>query len=112
MRAGGDDARALAAYERASALDPQNPLYAGRLLGHRARLGHPIAQGFGERMRHLQITGDVIGAGFFAEAALKGLVAARRFDECRRIARRWRGFMSANPHPIQTFRHRAWMRAS
>ncbi|WP_437738401.1 hypothetical protein [Sorangium sp. So ce1335] len=73
-----DRALILEAYKKATehARDRDNPLYHGRLLGFRARLGEDVRREFDQRMRlYVEYPSSTIAVGYFAEAVLNGVPA-------------------------------------
>jgi tetratricopeptide (TPR) repeat protein len=78
------------AYDNAIARDrsSDNPLYHGRLLGFRARLGEDITSAFHGGMRRYEKSPNAVS--FFAKAVLDGVPASRR----RGLIERWRNLLS------------------
>ena len=65
--------RARSAYARAHQLAPNNPLYHGRLIGLRARLGQQVVNEFGVAITRYRDRYQDRGVSYFAEAAPRGL---------------------------------------
>jgi hypothetical protein len=77
------------AYERAFALEPQNPLFHGRLLAFRVRLGEEvISEIHGGMAAYVSATApDALS--FFAEPILKALESSGQDADLERISSRW-----------------------
>jgi tetratricopeptide (TPR) repeat protein len=80
-------ARILEAYENAIAYDRNgdNPLYHGRFLGFRARLGEDIAHEFDQKMHRYRRSPAAVG--YFAESVLNGVPAG---PKRRALIERWK----------------------
>lgn len=107
-KADGDPVEVLRAYERAAKLDSANPLYQGRLHGHRARCGHDVTVDFDRIMSHLDVINDTRAVGFFAKPVFDGLCRARRYKVCRNLASRWGTVLNRNEYLREAFGRRAW----
>jgi hypothetical protein len=79
-RSGAEPKNTLAAYEKASDLDPTNPLYRGRYVGYSAELGEDIMAVFGKYLAQFRETWDESGGWYFAEPALRGIRRAKKGD--------------------------------
>jgi hypothetical protein len=80
----------LNAYQKACDLDRHNPLYQGRLLGYRARLGQDVEREINRSMeRFARDFPGTSAVSFFAKPVLEGMGAGnwgtKRFD----VFRRW-----------------------
>jgi hypothetical protein len=86
-------AQVFEAYENAIAYDPSgdNPLYHGRLLGFRARLGDDVAVDFEQKMRRYKRSPAAMS--FFVEAVLKGVASSAKR---RALIEPWRGLFAGN----------------
>jgi hypothetical protein len=87
--------RILQAYEKAHQLWPDNPLYHGRLLGFRGRLGRDIVADFARSLdQYVNKFGDERDAvSFFAEAALRGLRRGKEVNQVTRIVAQKRALL-------------------
>jgi len=95
------------AYEAAASKAKTNPLYDGRWLGFRAELGAPgerVRVEFNERMRYYQHNSrwKQTAMGYFAKAALDGLIRGGRITERDELYRRWRKYLDGNPYFRET----------
>jgi len=89
------EARIAAAYQRAAALEPGNPLFAGRLLGFRAQRGEAI-EGPPEHALRRFLPFGAIAIGYFAKPVLDGLKRARRLQERAALIATWRTILTAS----------------
>lgn len=77
------------AYERANALDPDNPLYEGRLLGFEAEQGRDVLARFGRGLRKYDVSVGDVGVSFFAKPVLSALQRVESRDVLQKIEREW-----------------------
>ncbi|WP_437916374.1 hypothetical protein WME73_17190 [Sorangium sp. So ce302] len=96
-----DRALILEAYKNATehARDRDNPLYHGRLLGFRARLGEDVRREFDQRMRlYIEYPSSTSAVGYFAEAVLNGVPAG---PTRQAMIARWARQLEKNPRLAQ-----------
>jgi len=81
---------AIKAFRRALQLDPDNPLYEGRLLGFRARSGYNIINEFSDGMyRYGKPRYQSDAVTYFAEPVLEGLHRGRKWDQRTALLNTW-----------------------
>jgi tetratricopeptide (TPR) repeat protein len=77
------------AYRRAVSLAQQNPLYHGRYLGFRARIGDDVREEVVEALRRYQTAHGSAATSFFGDQVLKGLRAGGKRSLTAELLKRW-----------------------
>lgn len=77
------------AYKRAADLAQPNPLFLGRYVGFKARLGKDVSEEAVASLRSYQAAHDPVAMSFFGKAVLEGLKAARKDALAKSLMKRW-----------------------
>lgn len=83
------DRRVLDAYHRAVELEPSNPLYRGRLIGFRARLGEQVEGEIRHWIEYYAMSHGPSGASYFALPVYNQLRQAGLHEQAHALRSRW-----------------------